>query len=145
MSPLHSVSVTGIVVRDDGRVLAIRRNDNGRWVPPGGVLELDETPQEGVAREVLEETGYEVRPVRLAGVYKNMRTHVVALAFRCAVTGGAARTSPESDEVRWLTAGEVAELMVPAMEARTQDGMAGEGVALRMHDGNRLLDVTVRP
>ena len=39
--PRHSVSVTGIVLRDDGRVLAIKRHDDGRWVPPGGVLESD--------------------------------------------------------------------------------------------------------
>lgn len=36
--PLHSVSVAGAVVREDGRVLAIRRSDNGRWELPGGVL-----------------------------------------------------------------------------------------------------------
>src|SRR5262249_4056683 len=35
--PRHPVSVTGIVFRDDGRVLAIQRSDDGRWVPPGGV------------------------------------------------------------------------------------------------------------
>ena len=38
--PRHPVSVTGIVVRGDGRILAIQRKDDGRWVPPGGVLEL---------------------------------------------------------------------------------------------------------
>ena len=85
--PRHSVSVTGIV-RDDGRVLAIKRHDDGRWVPPGGVLELNETPQDGVAREVYEETGLKVQPVRLSGVYKNMRLGVVSLAFVCEVTGG---------------------------------------------------------
>ena len=46
--PRHSVSVTGVVLRDDGRVLAIQRDDDSRWVPPGGVLELDEKPPEGV-------------------------------------------------------------------------------------------------
>ena len=80
--PRHSVSVTGIVLRDDGRVLAIKRHDDGRWVPPGGVLELDETPQDGVAREVYEETGLKVQPVRLSGVYKNMRLGVVSLSLR---------------------------------------------------------------
>ncbi|MFE1885628.1 NUDIX hydrolase, partial [Streptomyces diastatochromogenes] len=43
-SPLHSVSVAGVVVREDGRLLAIRRADNGTWELPGGILELDETP-----------------------------------------------------------------------------------------------------
>jgi 8-oxo-dGTP diphosphatase len=42
-TPKHSVSVAGIVVRDDGRILAVRRRDNQYWEPPGGVLELSET------------------------------------------------------------------------------------------------------
>jgi len=54
------VSVAGVVVRDDGRVLAIRRADNGTWEPPGGVLELSETLEDGVRREVYEETGVKV-------------------------------------------------------------------------------------
>lgn len=65
--PLHSVSVAGAVVREDGRVLAIRRSDNGRWELPGGVLEIDEAPEEGARREVLEETGVEVEVQRLTG------------------------------------------------------------------------------
>ena len=98
--PRHSVSVTGIVLRDDGRVLAIKRHDDGRWVPPGGVLELDETPQDGVAREVYEETGLKVQPVRLSGVYKNMRLGVVSLAFVCEVTGGEEHTSTRPTALR---------------------------------------------
>ncbi|MFD0735050.1 NUDIX domain-containing protein [Planotetraspora mira] len=60
--PRHSVSVTAAVFHEDGRVLAIRREDDGRWVPPGGVVELDETPEHAVIREVLEETGVQVEP-----------------------------------------------------------------------------------
>jgi 8-oxo-dGTP diphosphatase len=52
-TPKHSVSVAGIVVGERERVLLIRRRDNGRWEPPGGVLELGETFEEGVRREVL--------------------------------------------------------------------------------------------
>lgn len=39
----HSVSVAGAIVDDAGRALLIRRRDNGRWEPPGGVLEAGET------------------------------------------------------------------------------------------------------
>jgi 8-oxo-dGTP pyrophosphatase MutT (NUDIX family) len=42
----HSVAMTTVVIRDDGRVLVIRRADGERWVPPGGVLELGEALQE---------------------------------------------------------------------------------------------------
>lgn len=106
-APRHSVSVTAVVIRDDGRVLVIKRADDGRWVPPGGVLELGETPQEGCAREVLEETGYRVEVGPLTGVYKNMKPGVVSLAFRCTLTGGEARTSNESVAVSWRTLEEI--------------------------------------
>src|SRR5215467_11643283 len=104
--PRHSVSVTGIVVRNDGRVLAIQRQDDGRWVPPGGVLELAETPAEGVAREVLEETGLRVKVNQLTGIYKNMHRGVVSLAFRCHVIDGVTHPTSEARQVRWMTVDE---------------------------------------
>ena len=73
------MSVAAAVVDDDGRLLAIRRRDNGHWEPPGGVLELDETIEDGLVREVHEETGLTVKPERLTGVYKNMERGIVAL------------------------------------------------------------------
>jgi 8-oxo-dGTP pyrophosphatase MutT (NUDIX family) len=54
----------------DGRMLAIRRADNGEWVLPGGIVELDGDPRDTVRREVLEETGVAVEPGQLTGVYK---------------------------------------------------------------------------
>jgi len=48
-TPEHSVSVAGVVVDDQDRVLVIRRRDNGHWEPPGGVLELDEPSKKASA------------------------------------------------------------------------------------------------
>jgi 8-oxo-dGTP diphosphatase len=135
--PRHSVSVTGIVFRDDGRVLAIQRRDDGRWVPPGGVLELDETPADGVAREVLEETGVQVRAERLTGVYKNMRMGVVSLAFKCDVIGGQAHASSEAKQVAWLTVDEAQREMVEARAVRVTDALCDDCPAVRIHDGTR--------
>jgi 8-oxo-dGTP pyrophosphatase MutT (NUDIX family) len=60
------------IVRDDaGRVLWQRRADFGWWGLPGGILELDESLPECVMREVREETGLRVKPVRLVGVYSS--------------------------------------------------------------------------
>lgn len=92
-TPKHSVSVSGIVIRDDGRVLVIKRDDNGHWEAPGGVLELDESFEAGVQREVLEETGIEVTVERLTGVYKNLTHGIVALVYRCR-PAGASRKRP---------------------------------------------------
>jgi 8-oxo-dGTP diphosphatase len=121
--PRHSVSVTAIVTREDGRVLVIKRDDDGRWVPPGGVLELAETPQEACAREVLEETGYRVEVGELVG--------------------GEARTSEESEAVCWRTLEEVEQDVPEARAVRVFDALyAAHDVPVRAHDGSRLIQST---
>ncbi|MGW5586953.1 NUDIX hydrolase [Streptomyces sp. NPDC003857] len=138
-TPLHSVSVAGVVVREDGRLLAIRRADNGTWELPGGVLELNETPEAGVAREVLEETGIHVEVDELTGVYKNTTRGIVALVFRCKPSGGTERTSNESTAVEWLTPDEVSERMAKVFAVRLLDALDGNGPHVRSHDGKQLL------
>ncbi|WP_250399636.1 NUDIX hydrolase [Streptomyces cellostaticus] len=138
-TPLHSVSVAGVVVREDGRLLAIRRADNGTWELPGGVLELKETPEAGVAREVLEETGIHVEVDELTGVYKNTTRGVVALVFRCKPSGGTERTSSESTAVDWLTPDEVSERMSEVFAIRLLDALDDNGPHVRSHDGRRLI------
>ena len=138
--PRHSVSVTAIVTREDGRVLVIKRGDDGRWVPPGGVLELAETPQEACAREVLEETGYHVKVGELTGVYKNMKLGVLSLAFRCDLVGGEAHTSVESKAVKWRTLEEVRQDVPEARAVRVFDALnSSDGIPVRVHDGSRLI------
>ena len=141
-APRHSVSVAAAVVDDDSRVLAVRRADNDHWEPPGGVLELDETIDQGLRREVLEETGLEVEPERLTGVYKNMERGIVALVFRCRAVGGAPAATAEAVELRWLTGDECRELMDEAYAIRVLDAML-PGVTtpyVRSHDGRHLTE-----
>ena len=90
--PRHSVSVTGIITDDRGRALLIQRRDNHQWEPPGGVLELGESIHDGLRREVREETGLDVEPIALTGVYKNMNHGIIALVFQCKIIGGEATT-----------------------------------------------------
>ncbi|WP_326775943.1 NUDIX hydrolase [Streptomyces sp. NBC_01445] len=138
-TPLHSVSVAGAVVREDGRLLTIRRADNGTWELPGGVLELDETPETGVRREVWEETGIDVEVDELTGVYKNTTRGIVALVFRCKPSGGTERTSEESTAVAWLTPEEVSERMSEVFAIRLLDALDDAGPHVRSHDGRQLL------
>lgn len=133
-TPKHSVSVAGIVIRDDGRVLVIKRDDNGHWEAPGGVLELDESFEAGVRREVLEETGLEVTVERLTGVYKNMTHGIVALVYRCRPAGGEPRSTDEAREIRWMTTEEVNSAMTPAFAVRVVDALGG-GPHSRAHNG----------
>ena len=137
-TPKHSVSVAGIVVREDGRILAVQRRDNAHWEPPGGVLELGETFEAGVRREVAEETGVQVEVERLTGAYKNLARGVVALVFRCSPVAGTPTATDESQRVQWLTRDEVRELMAPAYAIRVLDALDG-GVSTRAHDGVQLI------
>ena len=138
VTPKHSVSVAGVVLRDDGRILAVQRRDNGRWEPPGGVLELGETFEDGVRREVAEETGISVVVERLTGAYKNLTLGVVALVFRCSPLTGTAAPTDESRHVRWLTPVEVTDLMAPAYAVRVLDALS-DSVTTRAHDGVHII------
>lgn len=138
--PLHSVSVAGVVVDNQGRALLIQRRDNGRWEAPGGVLERNEDIETGLRREVREETGLEVKPTALTGIYKNMPCGIVALVFRCKAEAGSLQESDETAAFRWVTANEVAELAAEAFAIRVQDALAGgQMVPIRQHDGVRIL------
>jgi ADP-ribose pyrophosphatase YjhB (NUDIX family) len=133
------VSVAAAVVDDDGRLLAIRRRDNGHWEPPGGVLELDETIEDGLVREVREETGLTVMPERLTGVYKNMERGIVALVFRCSVVEGERVPTAEAVEVAWLTSDEVRDRLTEAYAVRLLDGLLDGPPRVRVHDGVQLV------
>jgi 8-oxo-dGTP diphosphatase len=112
----------------------IRRDDNGHWEAPGGVLELHESFEDGVRREVLEETGLEVTVERLTGVYKNLAYGIVALVYRCRPAEGITHPTSEAREVRWMTREEVQSAMTPAFAVRVQDAF-DEGAHSRAHDG----------
>jgi len=142
-TPRHSVSVAAVVTDDSDRVLVIQRRDNGAWQLPGGVLELEESPEAGVRREVREETGVDVEPQRLTGVYKNMNLGVVALVFRARLVSGTPTPTEESAAVAWWTADQVAADMTEAFAVRILDALREDPTpAIRTHDGQRLLDVT---
>jgi 8-oxo-dGTP diphosphatase len=136
----HSVSVTGVVVDDHGRALLIQRRDNHHWEPPGGVLELGESIDDGLRREVREETGLAVEPETLTGVYKNMKRGIIALVFRCRVTGGELSVSDEAEAFRWVTESDISELASEAYAVRVLDSLRSGGhAAIRKHDGTQLL------
>lgn len=133
-TPKHSVSVAGIVIDDHDRVLVIRRRDNNHWEPPGGVLELNETFEQGVRREILEETGVTVTVDRLTGVYKNMNRGIVALVFRCHADNRPREATSEAAEIRWMNRDEIPQAMDPAYAVRVLDAFTPHSQT-RAHDG----------
>ncbi len=100
------VDVRGAVFRD-GRLMLVREvADLNRWTLPGGWADVNLTPAENVAKEILEESGFIVTVDRLAAVLDRTRAghtpqpfHAYKLFFLCTITGGAATPSHETSEV----------------------------------------------
>ncbi|GIL26430.1 NUDIX hydrolase [Actinocatenispora comari] len=137
--PRHSVSASGILLDERRRVLVIQRRDNGNWEPPGGLLELDESIVHCLRREMREETGLSVAPVRLTGVYKNMRIGAVALVFRVRRLGGTLVTTDETADFAWWTEDDVRGKMREVYAARVLDALDAADPSVRAHDGVGLL------
>jgi 8-oxo-dGTP diphosphatase len=138
--PRHSVSVSGVITDGCGHALLIQRRDNHHWEPPGGVLELAESIEDGLRREVREETGLDIEPDTLSGVYKNMSRGIVALVFRCKVTGGQLATNDEVTAFRWADEATIKQLTREAYAVRLLDALRGRtSPAIRYHDGTNLL------
>jgi len=110
----------GILDPTGNKILLVRRVDNGRWAVPGGYMEPGESAAEASAREVLEETGLQVRVGRLIAVYSNpnilveypdgSRYQIVALYFAAEPIGGELRPSSETTEVGYFSPGEIEQL-----------------------------------
>ena len=65
------LNCAGALIIRDGKILFQRRADNGKWGLVGGLLEMNETYEEAALREVLEETGLEVRLDSFLGIFHN--------------------------------------------------------------------------
>lgn len=113
--PVILCGAMAVVPNARGEILAVHRTDNGMWTLPGGYSDLGETTTHTAVREVREETGLEVEPVRVIGVYSETPmmmalmpngdiAHNVGIAFECRVTGGALRADgDETSEVAFVT------------------------------------------
>ncbi len=99
------VGAEGAIFDDDGRILLVKRTDDGRYCLPCGWLSPNESPAEAVVREVYEETGFNVRVLRLVDVFTRkpsveLGPHTaIALLYLCEITGGAARESHETTDI----------------------------------------------
>ena len=121
------VGVGGVVIAD-GRALLIRRAGpplEGEWSIPGGLLEVGETLEQGVRRELAEETGLDVQVVELIDVFARIfpapagadgrpgdpakpQYHFVILDYLCEVRGGTLSAGSDAQEFAWAREEELA-------------------------------------
>jgi 8-oxo-dGTP diphosphatase len=114
----------GAVVVDEGRVVLVKRAHSpmlGEWSIPGGAVELGETVREAVIREAREETGLDVKPMALVGVFDrvirdesgSVLYHYVLVDYYCRLVGGELCAGSDCDGAQWFSPEEVACVPLP--------------------------------
>jgi ADP-ribose pyrophosphatase YjhB (NUDIX family) len=123
------VGIAAIVLHEH-KILLIRRGQEplkGHWSLPGGALELGETLEQGVQREIFEETGLDVEPIEIIATFDRIhrdeqdkvRYHYVLIDFLCAVKGGTLASASDADEARWVEHSELNSHSIYALEPFT--------------------------
>ena len=105
-------SIHGVIMNDSHEILLHKREDSPIWAIPGGKIELDESIEQCLEREMQEELGIEVSAERLLGVYTDP-SYILALGdnvqrvflivFLCVITSGELKLTSETMEYRWFS------------------------------------------
>jgi ADP-ribose pyrophosphatase YjhB (NUDIX family) len=122
--PRPVVGVGGVII-DDQRVVLIKRKYEplaGQWSLPGGTLELGESLEAGVAREVFEETGLDVVVGPVVEVFdrilldaaSRVQYHFVLVDYLCRPVGGTLRAGSDVDDAVWAHVGDLARYEITA-------------------------------
>jgi ADP-ribose pyrophosphatase YjhB (NUDIX family) len=117
-------SVTNIVMDTEKRILLVKDADSDMWTTPGGGVEPIQTPADAAVREMWEETGLFVKPMRIVGVYGGAdfliiysngdQASYVLIAFECRINGGKlAPNGVETLEVGYFSRSTLTELQLP--------------------------------
>jgi len=102
------VAIGAVVGNEAGEILLVQRSDSGMWLYPTGWADVGYSPAEVAVKEVLEETGMLVEPVRLIAVLDGLRLGfttipLYSLVFHCRLVGGELRAHPlECRAVGWF-------------------------------------------
>jgi len=97
-----------MILVENGKVLLIKRGTEpfkGEWAIPGGRIEDNENAEECARREMKEETGLEIEPIRLVGVYSDPQRDprgIIAAAYLVKRTGGKLNSGTDAAEARWF-------------------------------------------
>lgn len=117
------VDIRGIVFRDN-KILLVQERSDGRWCPPGGWADVGESPSEMVVREVREESGFIVRPVKLIALYdKKCHPHppspfyIYKILLQCELIGGEPAASIETAAAAFFAEDELPPLQMDRITA----------------------------
>ena len=131
------IGVSAVVFNEDKtKVLVQKREDLKIWTIPGGGVEPNESPNEAVIRETKEETGIEVEPIRISGIYlRDIRfLEALNITFVCKPIKGKFTTSSENVDVAWMPIDKALKVTVGQSAPKIKDALSEENkVFLRIN------------
>ena len=123
MKNKFTIGVFAIIKNEDNEVLLLLRHDYNLWNLPGGALEKDEAPWEGVVREVKEETGLDVEVTKLQGIYNKHGKDEIVFSFECKIIGGEITLTDEAKEIKYFAVEKIPANTSPKQVERIKDSM----------------------
>ena len=123
------VAVSALIF-DGERILLALRRDIEWWNLPGGGMEIGETVDEALCREVSEEIGLEVEVGQLVGVYSKPQKQEVVFTFRCTVKSGTPIATEESRECRYFDPNNLPAKTLPKHRQRIEDALLHQPTAI---------------
>lgn len=138
------VDVRGVIYNNEGKLLLVREREDGGWALPGGWADIGLSPKEVVVKEVEEEAGLEVKPVRLLGVmdkkfhnHPPSPFHVYKMFIHCEIVAGEATAGMETSEVDFFAENQLPNL---SLDRNTPEQIRCLFERVRIQDLEALLD-----
>ncbi|MEK6455436.1 NUDIX hydrolase [Caldifermentibacillus hisashii] len=114
--PTPKVDIRAVIF-EDNKILLVKENSDDSWSLPGGWADIGLTPSEVAIKEVKEESGFDVKPVKLLGVLDKKRHphppspyHVYKIFIQCEIIGGGPQTGIETTAVGFFAENELPKL-----------------------------------
>jgi ADP-ribose pyrophosphatase YjhB (NUDIX family) len=138
---MFKIGIFAIILDEQKRVLLCHRRDYDLWNLPGGGLEKDESPWDGVIREVKEEVGLDVKVTKLQGVYSKPDNDEIVFSFFCIQTGGKIRLTDEADEIKYFKINDIPKNISPKQIERIKDALNSDKLVLKDQKGPSSIDL----
>ncbi|SCM94076.1 Uncharacterized protein BWINRASL_01876 [Bacillus mycoides] len=137
------VDIRAVIFQNE-KLLFVKEKSDGKWALPGGWADIGYTPTEVAAKEVLEETGYEVEHFRLLAIFDKEKhqpspsaTHIYKIFIGCEIVGGEKKLSIETEDIDFFSENEIPDLSI----VRNTEWQIKEMFAyMKDRDKERILD-----
>lgn len=139
---MFTIGVFAIIFDDEKRILLCHRRDYDLWNLPGGELEKNEAPWDGVVREVKEETNLDVSVDTLLGIYHKPQQQEIVFSFLCSIVNGSIKLTDEADKIDFFSYSKLPSNTSLKQKERISDAYKNiQNVVLKIQKGPTSIDL----